>query len=210
MHRIFLIPVLFIVAIWGIHIAHYFGGYNFDAFALYPRQTDTFFTILTSPLIHADWEHLVSNTFPILLLSAILFLSYEKAALKVWVLLYLFPQALVWLLGRPSYHIGASGIVYGLASYLFFGGLFRMDVKAIAIAFAVALFYGGMVWGVLPIQPGISWESHLLGAIVGALLAFRHRKSHLSEQEPYIPDEEPTTPDRKTFDDFIKQNQTRN
>ena len=71
-----------------------------------------------------------------------------------------------------------------------------MDVKAIAIAFAVALFYGGMVWGVLPIQPGISWESHLLGAIVGALLAFRHRKSHLSEQEPYIPDEEPTTPVR--------------
>src|SRR4051812_11536596 len=157
---------------WMIHIFQVVSGIDLGSLGIHPRDFNTITGIITSPLIHGTWEHLISNTFPLLLLALLLFLTYEEIAISVWTLNYLCTGLLVWLFARDSYHIGASGIIYGLASFLLFSGFFRMDIKAIAISSGVAIFYGGMVWGILPLQPGVSWESHLFGGIVGFILAF--------------------------------------
>jgi membrane associated rhomboid family serine protease len=186
---------------WIIFLVQFFTRSDFGSLGIHPRDTTTLFGILTSPLIHANWEHLLSNSLPMLILGVLLFVIYDKIAIWVWILNYIFTGFMVWLFARNSYHIGASGIIYGLASFLFFIGFFRMDIKSIAISSGVAIFYGGMVWGILPLQPGVSWESHLFGGIIGFILAYLFKNIH--HTSPDIPEEETTI--RKSFDDFLKQ-----
>ncbi|MEZ5055266.1 MAG: rhomboid family intramembrane serine protease [Chitinophagales bacterium] len=175
------IPFLFVVLMWCVHLVHFFWGIDFGFLGIQPRHFDSILGIICSPLIHGNWKHLFSNSFPLLILGVLLFLSYEKISIRVWCYNYLFTGIFVWVFARGnSYHIGASGIVYGLAAFLFFSGFFRMDIKAIAVASGVALFYGGMVWGVLPLEKGVSWESHLIGGIVGFVLAFVFRNHYKS------------------------------
>ncbi|MDB5228144.1 MAG: Rhomboid family protein [Bacteroidota bacterium] len=195
------IPVTFVALMWMIHIFQVVYRIDLGNLGIYPRDLHTITGILTSPLIHGSWEHLLSNTFPLLVLALLLFLTYEKIATAVWTMNYLFTGLLVWLFARDSYHIGASGIIYGLASFLLFSGFFRMDIKAIAIASGVAIFYGGMVWGILPIQPGVSWESHLFGGIVGFILAFIYRNKY---KDAVIELHENEVSTRKTFEDFLE------
>jgi membrane associated rhomboid family serine protease len=187
---------------WGIHILSVIFRADLGNLGIHPRDINSLPGILLSPLVHGSWEHLLSNTLPLLILGIILFLIYDKAAMKIWWLNYFFTGTLVWLFARDSYHIGASGIIYGLASFLLFSGFFRMDVRSIAIASGVAIFYGGMVWGILPIQPGVSWESHLFGGIVGIVLAFFFRNKHKDE---VVISHESENSDRKTFDEFLKK-----
>ncbi len=176
---------------------------DFGVLGILPRNRQTLIGILTSPLIHGNWEHLVSNTLPLLMLGLILFITYERIALKIWFAIYILTGLLVWLFARgSSYHIGASGIVYGLASFLLFSGFFRMDVKAIAIASGVVIFYGGMVWGILPIQSGVSWESHLFGGIVGLSLAYFYRDT---DKNIIIESHEFENISRKSFEDFLNK-----
>jgi hypothetical protein len=107
----------------------------------------------------------------------VLFYTYRNSAVRVFFIVYIFSGLSVWLLGRPAYHIGASGLVYGLLSYLFFIGVLRKDRRSIALSLLVTFLYGGLVWGVLPIDPKVSFESHLLGAIAGAVCALLFRKT---------------------------------
>lgn len=200
MQKSILIPVSFTLCMWIIHIIQFTLGLDFIGLGIHPRDIHTLMGIFTSPLIHGSWEHLLSNTLPVLILGVILFLTYEKVAIRVWLLNYIFTGILVWLFARDSYHIGASGIVYGLASFLLFSGFLRMDIKSIAIASGVAIFYGGMVWGILPIQQGVSWESHLFGGITGFILAFIFRNTY---KDAIIIQHENETMERKTFDDFL-------
>lgn len=203
MKKILLIPISFTLVIWIINCVQFLLNLNFGGLGIHPRDNDTLIGILTSPLIHGNWEHLISNTLPLLILGIILFLSYDKIAIQIWIMNYIFSGLLVWLLARgETYHIGASGIIYGLASFLFFSGFFRMDIKAIAIASGVAIFYGGMVWGILPIQPGVSWESHLSGGVVGLALAFLYRNKH---KAIVVEQHENEISTRKTFDDFLSR-----
>ena len=101
---------------------------------------------------------------------------YPKVAYKVFTIIYFGSGILVWFFGREVYHIGASGIIYGFVSFLFFSGIFRKDNRSIALALVVIFLYGGLIWGVLPVEKGVSWESHLFGAIVGLISAFIFRK----------------------------------
>jgi membrane associated rhomboid family serine protease len=192
------VPLSFTTLMWLLFIAGERWNANLVYFGIWPRHVSSLPAILTSPLIHANWEHLLSNTIPMLILGIILFITYEKIAAVIWIANYLLTGTLVWLFARASYHIGASGIIYGLASFLLFSGFFRMDIKSIAIASGVALFYGSLVWGVLPIQPGVSWESHLFGGITGMLLAFIFR-NHCDEAAQ----EQKETDSRKTFERFL-------
>lgn len=202
MKKSVLIPISFILFMWVINIVQFVLRLDFGGLGIHPRDSQSLIGIFTSPLIHGNWEHLLSNTLPLLMLGIILFLTYDKIAMWVWVSNYIFTGLLVWLFARDSYHIGASGIIYGLASFLFFSGFFRMDIRAIAIASGVAIFYGGLVWGVLPIQSGVSWESHLSGGIVGLVLAYALRNKY---KDIVFQRHENEVIERKTFDSFLNQ-----
>ena len=202
MKKALLIPISFTLFMWIINIVQFVLRLDFGGLGIHPRDSQSLIGIFTSPLIHGNWEHLVSNTLPLLMLGIILFLTYDKIAIWIWVLNYIFTGLLVWLFARDSYHIGASGIIYGLASFLFFSGFFRMDIKAIAIASGVAIFYGGLIWGILPIQPGVSWESHLFGGMVGLFLAYLFRNKY---KDVVFQQHENEITERKTFDDFLNR-----
>jgi membrane associated rhomboid family serine protease len=141
-----------------------------------PRDMIGILGIISGPIVHANFSHLLSNTMPLLILGWTIFFFYSKVSYKSFIVIYVLTGLLVWLFAREVYHIGASGIVYGLVSFLFFSGIFRRDNKSIAIALIVTFLYGGIIWGVLPGQKGISWESHLFGGIAGIITAFIFRK----------------------------------
>lgn len=195
------LPLTFVSLMWIIHTVQFFYLLDLSELGIHPKDIHTISGIFTAPLIHGSWDHLLSNTLPLMILGIILFVSYEKLALRVWILNYLLTGLMVWMFARDnSYHIGASGIIYGLASFLLFSGFFRMDIKAIAIASGVAIFYGGMVWGVLPLQSGVSWESHLFGGFTGFLLAFIYRNKY---KDSLLQQHENEVVERRTFDDFL-------
>jgi len=171
------ISFLFIFVLLLIRVFETYTGFDLTRFGIYPRKASGLIGVLTSPLIHADFSHLVSNSITLFVLMFILFYSYRKSALRVFLIVYVFSGLTVWLLARPAYHIGASGIVYGLLSYLFFIGVLRKDTRSIALSLLITFLYGGLVWGVLPIDPDVSFESHLLGAIAGAVCAIIFRRT---------------------------------
>ncbi|MEL6143115.1 MAG: rhomboid family intramembrane serine protease, partial [Bacteroidota bacterium] len=145
-------------------------------YGLQPREIDGLICIGTSPFLHSGWSHLLSNTPPFLSLTGLLIFFYPRLWPRVLTSLWLVTGALVWLLARPSTHIGASGVIFALAAFLGFSGFFRRDFRAIVVSLLVLFYYGGMVTGVLPGQEGISWESHLFGFLwgIGSAYLFRN------------------------------------
>lgn len=175
--RALAIPVSFVSVLWIILGIDTVFKLDLHVYGVLPRSESGLIGILTMPLVHADFAHLSSNSVPLLVLGFVLFLFYPSVALRVSLLLYVVGDALVWAAARESYHIGASGVVYGLIAFVFFSGVFRKDIKSIALALITVFLYGGAVWGVLPTEPGISWEGHLFGAIVGIACAWMFRNS---------------------------------
>ena len=163
---------------WLIFFIEMNYGVNLSVFGILPREAFGLLGILFAPLLHNSILHLVSNTFPLLFLGITLYFFYGKMAKKVFLSSYFLTGALVWLFGRATFHIGASGLIYGIASFLFFSGIVRAEFKALVISLAVVLVYGGLIWGVLPTIPGVSWETHLFCALVGggAALFYRNKK----------------------------------
>jgi membrane associated rhomboid family serine protease len=165
----------FVSLLWLIPLLGW--GLELERFGVRPRQWIGLPGILVAPLLHADFVHLVANTLPVLVLGTAMLQLYPSAALRVLPAIYLGPGLAVWLFARDGVHVGASGLVYGLVSYIFVAGLIRRERRAIAASLLVAFMYGALVWGVLPIRHGVSWETHLAAALIGVLLAmvFRHR-----------------------------------
>ncbi len=175
--KAFIIPGTFVIIMWLVKLVEILFHLNFTSYGIFPLSFSNLSGIIFSPLIHADFSHLFSNTIPIIFLGWGVVFFYKSASVKVFLSIYFFTGILVWLLGRPAYHIGASGLVYGLAAFLFFSGIIRRDNRSIALALVVTFLYGSLIWGVLPVNNGISWESHLFGALIGIILAFVFRKS---------------------------------
>lgn len=147
-------------------------------YGILPRTLKGIPGIITGPLIHGDIFHLISNTIPLLILCVTLFYFYYRIAGEIFIWIYLVTGFWVWLIARDAYHIGASGLVYGMASFLFFSGLFRRNSRLLVVTLIVLFLYGSMVYGVFPnpSEPNISWESHALGVVCGLLLAAYFRK----------------------------------
>ena len=184
-------PIFFVAMMWVVKGYEMITQADLSVFGNYPRKLSGITGILTSPLIHSDASHLLSNSLPIIILGSLLIYFYPTASKKVIPVIYLFTGAAVWLLARPeAYHIGASGLVYGFAFFLFFSGVFRNDMKSLVISFFTIFMYGGIVWGLLPYLIGISWESHLFGAISGSLLAFIFRYADMQPKETWLVNEE--------------------
>ena len=172
-----IIPGTFIFIMWMIKIVEVLFETNFSIFGIYPLSLRGLTGIIFSPFIHADFKHLFNNSLPLLLLAIALFYFYSEIALKIFFWTYLFTGILVWFGGRSGWHIGASGMVYGLASFLFFSGIIRKYFRLVALSLLVVFLYGEMVWGIFPgIYKNVSWESHMLGAFSGIVLAIWYRK----------------------------------
>lgn len=172
-----LLPFTFVAVLWLVHLAQEVFQVSFIEYGLMPRTQIGLRGIFTSPFIHADFGHLTSNTIPMLVLGYLFFLFYRTIAFKVFGIMYVLTGALVWSFARgESNHVGASGLIYGLAAFLFFSGVFRRQPKPMVVALLVVFLYGGMVWYVLPIDEHISWEGHLFGALSGTMLAYVYRR----------------------------------
>ncbi len=166
----------FLLLLWIIKIVEVAFGISFIRYGLLPHHLSGLIGIITYPLIHANFSHLISNSIPLLFLGLGLLYFYPESAFKVFAIIYFLSGILIWLFARTAYTIGASGLVYGLVTFFFFSGIIRRDNRSIALALVVTFLYGGLVWGVLPIDKTISWEGHLFGSLTGILCAFLFRK----------------------------------
>lgn len=169
-------PLLFVLLIWIVFWVEVRFHVSLNSFGVMPREWVGLRGILFSPFIHGDIKHLFNNTIPLFILSLALFYFYRPVSWKVLLIGMLSTGLLTWLIGRPANHIGASGIIYLLAAFLFFKGIFSKHYRLVALSMIVVFVYGGLVWYVTPIDPEISWEGHLSGLISGLILAFIFRK----------------------------------
>ncbi len=168
-------PAIIIFLIWLVKIVEVADGLDLYYYGIFPRKINGLIGIISSPFIHANFNHLINNSFPFFLLLTAIFYFYHKVAWRVLLISYLATGILVWFIARPSYHIGASGLVYSFASFLFVSGIVRRNLNLLAISLLVIFLYGSLVWGIFPYRPDMSWESHLVGLSIGVVLAVYYR-----------------------------------
>ncbi len=198
-------PVLFVAIIGVVHFVSYTLDISLVRFGVLPRNEKGLIGILTAPLIHGDFKHLFNNSVPILILGSALFYFYKEIAFKVSIWIYLMVGVWTWVSAREAYHIGASGFLYGLFSFLLISGFLRRNKQLIALSFVVTFIYGSLVWGIFPIDLQISFEGHLWGFVAGAVLAVFYRKQGPQKKE-YEWDEEDDENDSDS-DEYWKDNQ---
>lgn len=170
-NSVLLAPMLAVLLIWTVFWVEVRFQVNLNAYGIYPRTVSGLRGVVFSPMLHGSLDHLYNNTLPIIVLTAALFYFYRGISIKVLFFGVLFSGLLTWLIGRPSYHIGASGLIYVLASFVFFKGIFTKHYRLVALSLGVVFIYGSMLWYMFPIKDGISWEGHLSGFITGLILA---------------------------------------
>lgn len=196
-NTILIYPLFFVLLLWIVFWVETVFGYNFNSFGIYPRRLEGLRGIIFSPFIHGSLTHLFNNSVPLFVLTTALFYFYKKIRWKVLLYGLLFTGIATWCIGRASLHIGASGVVYMLAAFLFFRGIFSKQYQLTALALAVVFLYGGMLWYVFPIDSKISWEGHLSGFLVGIFLAFWFKENPIEtkkyewEKESYNPENDP-------------------
>jgi membrane associated rhomboid family serine protease len=171
-----LFPLVFIVAFWIVEIIEQISGLSFVKLGVFPLHLNGLQGILFSPFIHSGFSHLISNSVPFFILLFMLVYFYRRISYRIFFQMYFLAGICVWLAGREAWHIGASGVVYAMAAFHFVSGLIRNDVRLLTLSAIVVFLYGGMIWGIFPIDPDISWEGHLWGAVSGLVLALYYRK----------------------------------
>jgi membrane associated rhomboid family serine protease len=174
------VPLRLVFLMWLSFTLEFFYQWNIGMFGIVPRTLPGLIGIFTAPFIHGNIYHLISNTIPLLFLGSVLYYFYESIAAAVFYTAYFWTNILVWLFAWPGHsHIGASGVVYALAFFLIFFGIFYRDFRSLFISIVVFLMYGGIFYGVLPTDPQVSWESHLAGALVGIATALNLSKKRI-------------------------------
>ena len=173
--RVIVYPLSFVLLIWLVYWFELRFGFRFNDMGIYPRTFSGLRGILFSPFIHGSLEHLYHNSTPLLILSTALFYFYRALAWRVLVLGLLFSGLLTWLIGSPAFHIGASGLIYVLMSFMLFKGILSKNHHLTALSLLVVFLYGSMLWYVFPVKENMSWEGHLSGLLVGLVFAFVFR-----------------------------------
>ncbi|SDR73263.1 Membrane associated serine protease, rhomboid family [Polaribacter sp. KT25b] len=182
--RLFLVvPIVYVVSIWVIYWIEIQFNLNFNKFGVYPRTLEGFRGIFLTHFIHSDTGHLFNNSIPLFVLLCSLFYFYKEVAYKVLLIGGFLTGFLTWMIARDSYHIGASGIVYLLFSFVFFSGIIRKHYRLVALSLIIIFLYGSMIWYVLPIKDGMSWEGHLSGFLIGFVFAIIYRKKGIVKEE---------------------------
>ncbi len=186
------LPFVAAVIVWAIWLLDDGFGWNLSHYGLLPRTVRGLLGIATAPLLHGDLSHLFDNTVAMLALGWCLMYFYPRIAGRVVIVSWLVGGIGVWIMGRMNYHIGASGVIYGIAAFLFVSGLLRKQRTLMALSLLVVFLYGGLIWGIFPIVERLSWEGHLWGGIAGVAMAFIHRHvpPAVSDPKPAFLDEE--------------------
>jgi len=178
--KAFKIGLYFIALMWVVFIVDLFLPFiSLNNFGIHPRQINSLFGIVTTILLHGSLSHLMSNTMPLLLAITALFGNYPKIAKKILIYSTILTGLLVWLLARNANHIGVSGLLYAILTFIFVSGFIRKDMQSIGISIVIVFLYGSLIFGVIPNKQHISWESHLFGMLVGALLSWLYRKREI-------------------------------
>jgi len=197
--RSFFFPVIFVLILWLIRGMDVVFQLDLNDYGLYPLEPKGLIGIFTAPLLHANLSHLFANSIPLIVLGALLFYFYKEIAWLILILLYLITGIWVWTFARGgAAHIGASGVIYGLAAFLFFSGIIRREPALMVITLLVTFLYGSIIWGVFPEffpNQHISWESHFMGLLAGLVLAIYYRKSGPQPQMHEWEEEEDEDPD---------------
>ena len=163
----------FVALLWAVQVVNWIIGYGFNpAFGLIPRHVSGLDGVIAMPLLHGNFAHLMANTPPLLVMGGLLVATATRALLAVNAVVIGLGGGLVWLFGSSAIHIGASGLVFGWFGFLVARGIVDRSPVTLGAALLVGFLYGSILWGVLPGQPGVSWEAHLFGAIAGAAAAF--------------------------------------
>ena len=198
------IALVFIGILWTIFILDAVFGLRLGRFGLRPGSIPGLIGIVTAPLLHGSVQHLLSNTIPLLISLTTTLYLYPNSSVRVIPMIWLGSGVMAWFIGRPSLHLGVSGLIYGLLAYVFVGGLLRRDMRSVSVSLLVGFLYGSMVWGVLPVRPHMSWEMHLAGALIGFLLAILYRKwdriplvRYDWEDDESVPEWYPEPPEKK-------------
>lgn len=190
----FFFPAIFIIIIWLVWLLQVAENADWYWLGVYPRHTEGLLGILTSPLIHSSIGHIFNNSISLLVLGWILFYLYKDLGLVVFPVIWILSGIFTWLIGREAWHIGASGLVYALSFFLFFSGVFRKHVPLMAASLIVVFLYGSGIWSIFPIaelvDPSISWEAHLSGAISGFIAAIIFRKKGPQKIDPFVNEED--------------------
>jgi|TARA_B110000967_G_C18738192_1_gene486288 membrane associated rhomboid family serine protease len=180
---IFIIPIVYVVSIWFIYWIEIQFGLNFNKFGVYPRTIEGFRGVFLTHFIHSNTNHVFNNSIPLFVLLSSLFYFYKDIAYKVLFFGGFLTGCLTWCIARDSYHIGASGIVYLLFSFVFFSGMIRKHFRLVALSLVIIFSYGSMIWYVLPIKEGMSWEGHLSGFLIGLILAIIYKNKGIVKEQ---------------------------
>ena len=182
-NAVLIVPVVAITFIWFVYWVELTFGYNFNKYGILPQELIGLRGIIFSPFIHSSTSHLFNNSVPLAVLLACLFFFYRDLAVKILFFGTILTGLFTWSFARESYHIGASGVVYMLVSFIFFSGILRKHYRLVALSLLVAFLYGSMIWYVFPIKERISWEGHLSGFIVGLIFTFLYKSKGPQKQE---------------------------
>ena len=184
------IPCLYLVSVWLVFVLQ--QHYDFtDTLALYPRDQSHLLGIITTVFLHHDLLHIASNSLPFIVGMLSLYYFYNDIAIKVTLICHVATGILIWIFARPAYHIGASGMVYALVVFLLSSGFIRHNKQLKFLALAVLSIQSGLIWGVIPQGNNISWESHLMGALVGLITAIIYRNQGPPPDKKFQWNEEP-------------------
>ena len=169
----FIFPTFLILIISMVKMIELKTGSNWVHFGVEPKNISGLKGVFFSPFIHGSVKHLFNNVLPLFFLLSAMIHFYDKLAYSIYIIIHIASGCLLWIIGREVFHIGASGVIYGLAAFMFFSGIFRKNTQLLAFSLLITFLYGSMVWGIFPetVKKGVSWEGHLSGTIVGFVLS---------------------------------------
>lgn len=197
-----LLPLYFVLSLWIVYWVENQFKISLSQYGIFPRSPEGLRGVFLSPFLHGDIEHLFNNSLPLLFLLSALRYFYQKQSIAVLCYGILLSGFGTWLIGRESFHIGASGLIYVLASFIFFKGIQTKYYRLVALSFTVVVLYGGMIWLVFPdVEKEISWEGHLSGFIVGCVLSLLYKAEIY--QKPIVYDWQKPDYD-ESLDPFMK------
>ncbi len=195
-------PIVLVVILWMVHFYNVYHKGTLGIYGIYPRAWDGLQGIFFAPFIHNakdGFRHILSNSVPLFMLTSMIALFYRRVLYPSFILIFILTGFAVWMFGRPVYHIGASGVVYGLLSFVFWSGVFRRNLRSIILALVVTLVFNGYFLGLFPNREGVSWESHLFGALAGLLTAFLFKAILEKEEQEEEAWSSLSEPEEKTF-----------
>jgi membrane associated rhomboid family serine protease len=195
----------FMAVMWSVFLFEQLLAIDLSRFGLRPREGIGLLGLFTTPLLHGNLAHIGSNSAPLFIGGVAMLFLYPNASVRALPMLYIGSAALAWTFARPSLHIGASGLVYGILAFVFVSGILRRDLRSVGVSLMIWFFYGSMIWGVLPAGRSMSWELHASGLVIGVLLALVYREWDRPPLKRYEWEDEPDEEEIEPFEDESDQ-----